>query len=92
MTRRVVVGAAALQKAHDEFREDRTADGSPSEYDFVSGPLGAAFRIGPPQGMGLRSLGFSSLRVRQEGEMKWVHLLPVFGGCALYDMMRTSTQ
>ena len=42
MTRRVVVGAAALEKAHDEFGEGRTVDGSPSEHDFVSGPLAAA--------------------------------------------------
>ena len=42
MTHRVVVGAAALEKAHDEFGEGRTVDGSPSEYDFVSGPLAAA--------------------------------------------------
>jgi hypothetical protein len=39
MTHRVVVGAAVLEKAHVEFGEDRTADGSPSEYEFVSGPL-----------------------------------------------------
>jgi hypothetical protein len=45
MTRRVLVGAAVLRKAHDEFGEGRTADGSPSEYDFVSGPLAAAVLI-----------------------------------------------
>jgi hypothetical protein len=44
MTCRVVVGAAVLEKAHDEFGEDRTAGGSPSEHDFVSGPLAAATR------------------------------------------------
>ena len=45
MTRRVVVGAAVLEKAHDEFGEDRTVEGSPSEYDFVSGPLAAALFV-----------------------------------------------
>jgi hypothetical protein len=45
MTHRVVVGAAVLEKAHNEFGEDRTAEGSPSEYDFVSGPLAAALLV-----------------------------------------------
>lgn len=45
MTRRVLVGAAVLEKAHDEFGEARTTGGSPSEYDFVSGPLAAAILV-----------------------------------------------
>lgn len=45
MTRRVLVGAAVLRKAHDDFGDDRGPDGSPSEYDFVSGPLAAAVLI-----------------------------------------------
>ena len=45
MTRRVVVGAAVLVMAHDEFGEDRTVEGSPSEYDFVSGPHAAALFV-----------------------------------------------
>jgi hypothetical protein len=45
MTHRVVVGAVVLGKAHDEFGEDRTVEGSPSEYDFVSGPLAAALFV-----------------------------------------------
>ncbi|TFH19800.1 MAG: hypothetical protein E4H05_03770 [Acidimicrobiales bacterium] len=45
MTRRVLVGAAVLRKAHDEFGEARTTGGSPSEYDFVSGPLAAAVLV-----------------------------------------------
>jgi hypothetical protein len=45
MTHRVFVGAAVLEKAHNEFGEDRAAEGSPSEHDFVSGPLAAALLV-----------------------------------------------
>jgi hypothetical protein len=45
MTRRVDVAAEVLAKAHDEFGDERTAVGSPSEYDFVSGPLAAALLV-----------------------------------------------
>ena len=38
MTRRVLVGAAVIRKAHDEFGEARTTDGSASEYDFEHDP------------------------------------------------------
>lgn len=38
----VSVSAFVYAKAHDRFGDDRMASGVPSEYDFVSGPLGAA--------------------------------------------------
>jgi hypothetical protein len=40
--REVRVHPAVHQKAHDLYREERSAGGSPSEYDFTSGPLAAA--------------------------------------------------
>lgn len=42
MTHEVVVASAVHARAHDEFGEQRSARGAPSEYDFVSGPLAAA--------------------------------------------------
>lgn len=42
MSRDISVARAVYELAHDRFAEDRSADGSPSEFDFVSGPLAAA--------------------------------------------------
>jgi hypothetical protein len=45
MIRRVDVAAEVLAKAHDAFGDERTDVGSPSEYDFFSGPLAAALLV-----------------------------------------------
>lgn len=42
MTRRVDVARSVHEVAHERFGETRSADGGPSEYDFVAGPLAAA--------------------------------------------------
>lgn len=42
MNRKVRVAASVLTDAHELYGESRTAHGSPSEYEFVSGPLAAA--------------------------------------------------
>ena len=42
MIRRVTVNRDVLQRANDQFGEERSPDGRPSEYDFVGGPLAAA--------------------------------------------------
>lgn len=44
MTFEVRFGAYLMDKAARMFPEERTVAGGPSEYDFVSGPLGAARR------------------------------------------------
>src|SRR5690606_16776830 len=36
------VGAHVFQLAHEEFGDERGADGSPSEFDFVAWPLAVA--------------------------------------------------
>ncbi len=38
----VRVAGLVLDKAHERYGEDRSPTGSPSEYDFVGGPLAAA--------------------------------------------------
>ena len=38
----VQVAAAVYDEIHRRFGSGRTSEGSPSEYDFVSGPLAAA--------------------------------------------------
>jgi hypothetical protein len=40
--RTVSVAAIVLEQAHERFGDQRSIDGSPSEYDFVTGPLAAA--------------------------------------------------
>jgi hypothetical protein len=40
--RRVTVNRDVLQRAHEQYGEQRSAVGRPSEYDFVAGPLAAA--------------------------------------------------
>jgi hypothetical protein len=40
--REVHVGQYVYAKADERFRESRSPEGAPSEYDFVSGPLAAA--------------------------------------------------
>jgi hypothetical protein len=40
--REVRVAQHVYEQAHDRFDESRTAEGTPSEYDFVAGPLAAA--------------------------------------------------
>lgn len=42
MTYDVQFGAYMMEKAARMFPEERTVAGGPSEYDFVSGPLGTA--------------------------------------------------
>ncbi len=42
MIRRVDVAPAVYESANDKFGETRSAEGQPSEYDFVGGPLAAA--------------------------------------------------
>jgi hypothetical protein len=40
--RRVSVAAPVFEKAHQQFGAARSTAGSPSEYDFIGGPLAAA--------------------------------------------------
>lgn len=42
MTYEVRVAQFVYERAHERFGPSRTGAGSPSEYDFVSGPLAAA--------------------------------------------------
>ena len=42
MKRAVTVAPSVFAKANERFREERSAAGRPSEYDFVAGPLAAA--------------------------------------------------
>lgn len=38
----VRVGPTVVEKAHQRYGDERSADGGPSEFDFVAGPLAAA--------------------------------------------------
>lgn len=42
MIREVRVDRDVYKRAHERFGESRSAEGAPSEYDFVGGPLAAA--------------------------------------------------
>lgn len=45
MIREVRVAQRVYERAHDRRGETRSTEGAPSEYDFVSGPIGAAVLV-----------------------------------------------